>query len=138
MSDFEPNIIVFACNWAPTIAADNAGTDGVQYEPDARLIRIVCSGRMTTALLLRAFAEGADGVLVAGCQHGECHFHTGNTRCEHVVEETKALLGAMGIAPVRLGLELFGEVEGERFAAAMDAFSENIRALGSIKVGASL
>ena len=138
MSQFEPNIIVFACNWVPGIAADNAGAEGVQYVPDVRLIRIPCSGRMTPALLLRTFAEGADGVFVAGCQHGECHFHTGNAHCEKVVEETKALLGAMGIDPARLRLNLFGEVQGEAFAAAMDAFSESIISLGSVEAGASL
>ena len=135
MREFEPNIVVFACNWVPSIAADNAGATEVQYRPDVRIIRIVCSGRMTPALILRSFAEEADGVLVAGCEHGQCHFETGNTHCEKVVEETKGLLGAMGIDPDRLSLELFGEVEGEKFASAMDTFGEKIRALGSVKTG---
>lgn len=136
MSEFEPNIIVFACDWVPSIAADNAGTEGMQYRSDVRLVRVVCSGRVTPALLLRTFAEEADGVFVAGCQHGQCHFHTGNTHCEKVVEETRGLLSAMGIDPARLELELFGEVQGEKFAAAMNKFSESIRSLGSIKAGA--
>ncbi len=137
MSEFEPSIVVFACNWVPGIAADNAGVNGAQYGPEVKVIRIVCSGRMSPALILRTFAEGADGVFVAGCQHGECHFHTGNSHCEKVVEETKALLSAMGVDPARLRLNLFGEVEGEGFAAAMNAFSDGIRSLGSIAVGTS-
>ena len=127
---FEPDIIVFSCEWNPYIGADNAGCDGKSYPPNVRIVKVNCTGRITTAFLLRAFNEGAHGVLVAACGFGECHYITGNEECRRHVEEAKTLLAQSGIDKKRLHMELFTDVKGSTFARVMERFVKKIRKLG--------
>lgn len=131
---FEPDIIVFSCEWNPYIGADNAGADRRPYPPNVKIIKVNCTGRITTSLLLRAFQEGADGVLVAACGIGECHYITGNEGCRKRVEEAKSLLALSGIDKKRLAMELFSDVRGSKFASVMERFVKKIRKLGPMGV----
>lgn len=127
---FEPDIIVFSCEWNPYIGADNAGADGKSYPPNVKIVKVNCTGRISVAFLLRAFKEGAHGVLVAACGFGECHYITGNEECRQRVEEAKLLLAQSGIDTKRLSMELFTDVKGSTFAKVMERFVKKIRKLG--------
>lgn len=130
MFDFDPVIIVFACSWCPYINADNAGARKREYPAQIRLIRTQCTGRLTPAIILKSFQCGADGVLVTGCHIGECHFISGNERCEEVIKETRKLMGLLGIEPERLGSEWFTPTEDARFTMVMADFAKKIRSIG--------
>ncbi len=124
-----PTILIFACEWIPYAAADNAGRSGEQYPSETRIIRLNCSGRITPAQLIGAFKNGAGGVLVAGCAEGECHYVNGNGQCQRVVEETKKLLDLLGLEASRLECELFAEMGGAHFAKVVREFTERIRTI---------
>ena len=95
MTDFEPKTIVFCCNWCSYAGADLAGTSRLKINPDFRVIRIMCSGRLDPSFIVHAFAKGADGVLVAGCHPGDCQYVDGNYKAEHNYEALyKAVLAA--------------------------------------------
>lgn len=128
----EPKIIVFACEWCPYIGADNAGTSRNHYPANVRILKTVCAGQVTPAFILESFYHGADGVLVTGCEFGQCHYIRGNEGCAKVIDEARRILDAMGIAPERLGLELFPDVAGGAFAKAMRDFTDKIGAMGKI------
>ena len=127
---FEPEIIIFSCEWNPYICADNAGADRKPYPPNVKIVSVNCTGRITTAFLLRAFKEGAHGVMVAACGLGECHYISGNEECRKRVEETASLLALSGIDKKRLAMEYFSDVHGSVFASVMDRFVKKIRKLG--------
>ncbi|KPJ54205.1 methyl-viologen-reducing hydrogenase subunit delta [candidate division TA06 bacterium DG_24] len=128
--DWEPDIIVFACNWCSYAGADSAGVSRLQYPPSVRLIRTMCSGRVSASLIFEAFRQGADGVLVTGCHIGDCHYVDGNERCQEMMEMTIRLARTAGIDERRLGLEWISAAEAGRFAAVMAEFVERIRDLG--------
>mgnify|MGYP005844978167 CR=1 FL=1 len=125
----EPRVIVFACIWHPYTAADNAGVGRFQYPPNAKIVGVNCVGTITSAFVLRAFRNGADGVLVMGCGAGDCHYFNGNESCERVVQEAARILEVSGINAGRLGLELSSEVDGEEFASTVEGFIKKIRAM---------
>ena len=131
---FEPEIIVFSCEWNPYICADNAGADRKPYPPNVKIVKVNCTGRITTAFLLRAFKEGAQGVMVAACGFGECHYISGNEECRKRVEEAASLLTSSGIDKKRLTMEYFSDVHGSVFASAMERFVKKIRKLGPMTV----
>ena len=134
MSTFEPEIIVFSCEWNPYIGAVNAGADRKPYPPNVKIVKVNCTGRITTAFLLRAFRGGAHGVLVAACGLGECHHVSGNEECRKRVEEARSLLAASGIDTKRLAMESFSDVRGSTFASVMERFVKRIRKLGPMAV----
>ena len=101
---FEPVIIGFTCNWCSYRAADMAGTARMKYAPNVRLIRLMCSGRLDPAFILKAFAGGADAVLVSGCHPGDCHYVEQNYKALRRYQLLKRLLIQMGIEPGRLKL----------------------------------
>ncbi|NOZ82547.1 MAG: hydrogenase iron-sulfur subunit, partial [Euryarchaeota archaeon] len=109
------------CSYA---GGDLAGTSRLQYPPNARIIRLMCTARLDPAFVLKAFAEGADGVLVAGCHIGDCHYVSGNLKAEKRVQMLKKLLPELGIEPERLMLRWISAAEGERFASTMKEFVE--------------
>ena len=78
MSDFEPKIVAFCCNFCAFAAADLAGAMRLQYSPSVRIIRLPCTGKVDAIVLMKAFEDGADAVFVAGCLEGQCHFIEGN------------------------------------------------------------
>jgi F420-non-reducing hydrogenase iron-sulfur subunit len=130
MDKFEPKIVAFFCNWCSYAAADLAGTSRMQYPPNVRTIRVMCSGRVNELLILKAFALGADGVLVGGCHPGDCHYMKGNLSARRRVTGLKPFLNAVGISSDRLRLQWIGASEGLKMAETISGFTETIRDLG--------
>lgn len=128
--DFEPRILAFTCNWCSYAGADLAGVSRMQYPPNVRLIKVMCSGRVTPAMLLGAFEKGIDGVIFSGCHIGDCHYISGNEKAQIVYERTKKLMKALGLDPKRLRQEWVSAAEGERFARIMTEFTEEMKSLG--------
>lgn len=130
MAKFEPKIIGFLCNWCSYAGADLAGVSRMQYPPSVRVIRVMCSGRVDPSFVLKAFAEGADGVMVTGCHLGQCHYVRGNYSAEKRIKMLQTLLGDIGIEKERLVLKWISAAEGEIFANTVKEFTETIRKLG--------
>ena len=135
MSEFQPRIVVFACNWCSYAGADLAGVSRMQYPPTTRVIRVMCSGRVTLGFILEAFRLGADGVLVTGCHPGDCHYISGNENAVVTVEKTTRLLRLLGLETERLRLEWISAAEGALFARLMTEFTDEIRGLGPSQLG---
>ena len=127
---FEPRIVALCCNWCSYAGADLAGVSRMQYPPNARIIRVMCSGRVEPYFILRALELGADGVLIAGCHIGDCHYISGNVEAEKRMAATREILDKLGIGKDRMRLEWISASEGQKFAATMKEFTEQIRALG--------
>lgn len=130
MTRFEPKIIVFLCNWCSYAGADLAGTSRIQYAPNARAIRLMCSGRVEPYFILEALHKGADGVLVLGCHPGECHYLEGNYRTVGRMALLKKVLSQFGIEKERVRLDWVSASEGARFATIVNEMTETIRTLG--------
>lgn len=129
---WEPSIVTFCCNWCAYAGADLAGVSRCQYSSRIRIVRVMCSGRVDPALLLRAFQRGADGVMVLGCHPGDCHYLNGNEEAERRVGRARELMGLLGIDPERLYLNWVSASEGDRFAETTDDFVERIRSKGPL------
>ncbi len=130
-SGFEPRIIGFLCNWCSYAGADLAGVSRIQYPPNIRIIRGMCSGRIDPAFVLEAFKDGADGVLVAGCHPpSDCHYISGNFKALRRITLLKKALKEFGIEPERLRLEWISASEGDKFAEVVTDMVEEIRNLG--------
>jgi len=127
---FEPKIVVFLCNWCSYAGADLAGTSRIQYAPNARAIRLMCSGRVEPYFILEALHKGADGVLVLGCHPGECHYLEGNYRTVGRMALLKKVLSQFGIEKERVRLDWVSASEGARFATIVNEMTETIRTLG--------
>ncbi len=130
---FEPRIVAFFCNWCTYLAADLAGTSRMKYAPNMRVIRVMCSGRIDPQFVLKAFAEGADGVLIGGCHPGDCHYQEGNYKCLRRYRLLKRLAAQMGIEPERLRLEWISAAEADRLRATMDDMVAKVRVLGPLR-----
>jgi F420-non-reducing hydrogenase iron-sulfur subunit len=130
MAKFEPKIIGFLCNWCAYAGADLAGTSRIQYPANLRTIRVMCSGRVDPGFILKAFAEGADGVFIGGCHPGQCHYVAGNYSAERRVNMLYDLLEDLGIERERLLLKWINAAEGELFASVMRDFTEKLKKLG--------
>ncbi len=131
---FEPRIVGFLCNWCSYTGADLAGTARMHYPPNVTSIRVMCSGRVDPAFILDAFRRGADGVLVCGCHPGDCHYIEGNYKCMRRMPLTQLLLQQLGIDRNRMRLEWVSASEGGRFQEVITEFTEQIRALGPLKL----
>jgi F420-non-reducing hydrogenase iron-sulfur subunit len=129
---FEPVIIGFTCNWCSYRAADLAGTARTKYEPNVRLIRLMCSGRLDPTFVLKAFAEGADAVLVSGCHPGECHYIEQNYKALRRFRLLQRTIEALGIEPARLQLVWASAAEGVRLAGEINRVTDEVRALGPL------
>lgn len=130
MNTFEPKIIAFCCYYCAYAAADLAGSLRLQYPANIRMIELPCSGKIEHNLLLTAFEEGADGVYVAGCMEGDCHFLKGNIRARKRVEAVKKMLDELGIGGERLEMFNLSGSMGPRFAEIAREMTEHIRQLG--------
>ena len=130
---FEPVIVGFLCNWCSYRAADLAGTARIRYAPNMRPIRVMCSGRVDPQFVLKAFREGADGVMIAGCHPGECHYVEGNIKTLRRFSLLKRLLKQWGIEQDRVQLVWASASEGNVLAAAVDRMTEQVRALGPLR-----
>jgi len=129
---FEPVIIGFTCNWCSYRAADLAGTARVKYPPNIRLIRLMCSGRLDPTFVLKAFADGADGVLISGCHPGECHYLEQNYKALRRFLLLRRTITQLGIEPGRLKLVWASAAEGVQLAKAITTMVEEVRALGPL------
>jgi F420-non-reducing hydrogenase iron-sulfur subunit len=128
---FEPKIIGFLCNWCSYAGADLAGVSRIQYPPNIRIIRVMCSGRIDPAFVLEAFKDGADGVLVAGCHlPSDCHYISGNFKALRRITLLKKVLENFGIEPERLRLEWISASEGDKFAAVVRDMVQEVKKLG--------
>jgi F420-non-reducing hydrogenase iron-sulfur subunit len=131
---FEPRIVGFLCNWCSYTGADLAGTSRLQYAPNVRVIRVMCSARIDPTFVVKALAEGADGVLVCGCHPGDCHYVEGNYKTMRRFAALKRVLRAQGIEEERVRLEWVSASEGARFAEIVDDMTERTRKLGPSRV----
>jgi coenzyme F420-reducing hydrogenase delta subunit len=129
MSKEEPIIIAFCCHYCAFTAADLAGTMRQQYPPNVKIERIPCTGKVDTNLLLKAFVDGADGVIVAGCEIGSCHFIQGNVRAVKRVKFAKKLVEETGVNPDRLEMFHIAASQGPLFAETSRNFTEKIKNL---------
>jgi F420-non-reducing hydrogenase iron-sulfur subunit len=134
MAKFEPKIVSFLCNWCSYTGADLAGTSRMKYAHNLRIIRVMCSGRVEPTFVLKAFREGADGVLICGCHPGDCHYHEGNYKCLRRYHFIKQYLREMGIDERRIRLEWISASEGKQFAALADEMTEQVSQLGPCEV----
>ncbi len=130
----KPTIVAFLCNWCSYAGADLAGTNRLQYPPNIRVIRVPCSGRINPLYILKALANGADGVLVSGCHPGDCHYLTGNFYARRRFVMFKKLLQAAGIEPERVHFTWVSASEGHRFADVVQQVVENTAKLGPNRI----
>ena len=129
MNEFEPKIVAFTCNWCSYAAADLAGTSRIGYPPNVEVIRVMCTGMVDPIYVLRAFEAGFDGVLIAGCHPGDCHYISGNLRAEERVEILKKLSHTLGLEDERLRLEWCSAAEGGKFADTIKDFVSQLKKL---------
>jgi len=130
MTEFKPRIVGFLCNWCSYAGADLAGVSRIQYPSTLRIVRVMCSGRVDPIFIIEAFRSGADGVLVAGCHPGDCHYLAGNYKAERRVAMLKKLLEQFGVEPERLKLDWVSASEGDRFARIIKDMTEEISKIG--------
>ncbi len=136
MSDFEPRIIGFLCNWCSYAGADLAGVSRFQYPTNLRVIRVMCSGRVHPAHIMEAFRNGADGVLIAGCHPpNDCHYISGNLKAQRRVALLKKVLKQLGLDESRLRLEWVSAAEGDKFAKLIQDFTDKLTEMGSSPLG---
>jgi len=131
--DFEPKLIGFLCNWCSYRAADLAGISRIKYPPNMRIIRVMCSGRVDPTFVLEAFAQGADGVMVAGCHPGECHYIEQNYKTMRRFYMLRNMLVQMGLEPERFRLVWASAAEGQQLADAVSQMVEQVRQLGPLR-----
>ena len=137
MSEFEPKIIGFLCNWCSYAGADLAGVSRIQYPPNIRIIRVMCSGRIDPAFVLEAFKDGADGVLVAGCHlPSDCHYISGNWKMKARMDALAPMLQKLGLTSERFRVEYVSAAEGVRFAEVVGEITEQMHALGKDRIKA--
>jgi F420-non-reducing hydrogenase iron-sulfur subunit len=127
---FEPNIIGFLCNWCSYAGADLSGTSRIKYPPNIKSIRVMCSGRVDPVFVLEALKKGADGVLVAGCHPGDCHYQSGNYKANRRIKLLKKLLDEMAVDPKRVRFEYVSASEGQKFAKVVTEFVDELKKMG--------
>ncbi len=128
--NFEPRIIAFLCNWCTYTGADLAGTSRLQYPPNVRVIRLMCSGAVDVSYVLKPLLEGADGVLIGGCHPGDCHYQEGNYKARRRVAILEESLAVMGVDKERVWLRWISASEGSKFAETITQFTNRLKALG--------
>jgi len=129
---FEPTIVGFLCQWCSYTGADLAGTSRMQYPPNLRAVRVMCTGRVDPTFVVQALADGADGVLIAGCHPGDCHYNEGNYRTMRRYPLLLKLLDQFGIDKDRVRLEWISASEGEKFARVVTQMTERLKELGPL------
>jgi F420-non-reducing hydrogenase iron-sulfur subunit len=130
--EFEPDIVAFLCNWCSYAGADLAGTSRIQYPPNVKIIRVMCSGRVNPIFVLNALQEGMDGVIIGGCHPGECHYETGNYLARRRMTVLKKMLEYIGIDPKRVQMTWVAASEGGKFAEVIRTATDEIKKLGPI------
>ena len=130
MDTFEPVIVAFCCHYCAYTAADMAGSQRLSYPPNVKVIRVPCSGKVDAMHVVKAFEKGADGVYVAGCLEGDCHFKNGNSRAARMVAYVSKYMEEIGIEPERLEMVTMSAGMGYRFAQVATEITEKIRRMG--------
>lgn len=130
MAKFEPNIIAFVCNWCTYAAADLAGTSRIQYPPNVKIIRLMCSGSVDPIFVMKALLEGADGVLIGGCHPGDCHYVSGNYKARRRVMILKTIMENMGFESKRIWIRWISASEGKVFADIITDMVAELKKLG--------
>ncbi len=130
MTEFEPKIVTFLCNWCSYGAADLAGVSRFQYPPNMRIVRVPCSGRVSAKMILHAIRNGADGVWISGCHPGDCHYIEGNYYARRKFHLLKELLEYTGLEPGRLQFSWISSAEGVKFSEVARQVIAEIAALG--------
>ncbi|MGV9202792.1 MAG: hydrogenase iron-sulfur subunit [Promethearchaeia archaeon] len=128
--EFNPEILVFCCNWCSYAGADLAGVSRFQYPPSIRIVRVMCSGRVQPSFILEAFKRGIDGVLVTGCHIGDCHYISGNEYTLERMEHVEKLVEKLGIEKERFRLHWISASEGKQFAELIREFTEGVKKVG--------
>ena len=131
--DFQPNIVAFLCNWCSYAGADLAGTSRMQYPPNVKIIRVMCSGRVNPMFVVNALQEGADGVLIGGCHPGDCHYIQGNYFTRRRITVLKKLLEYLGFDERRVRMTWVSAAEGKKFAEVIKEVTEDIKKLGPMQ-----
>ena len=131
--NFEPIIVAFCCHFCAYAAADLAGSGRLQYPPNIRIIRSPCTGRLEVDFVLKAFETGVDGVLIAGCEEGSCHFQEGNYLAKRRVTAAKQLLQEAGLDPERLRMVNVSAASSQKFAEDVRKMVETVRKLGPVR-----
>mgnify|MGYP001766288965 CR=1 FL=1 len=134
-ADFEPKIVAFLCTWCTYAGADLAGTSRIQYPPNVRIIRLMCTGALDPIYVVRALTEGADGVLIGGCHPGDCHYLNGNYKARRRVAVLKTILEKTGLGRDRVLLRWISASEGHLFAKTVREFVEKLKTLGPNPLG---
>jgi F420-non-reducing hydrogenase iron-sulfur subunit len=132
---FEPRIVGFLCNWCSYAAADQAGMNKLGVPSSFMPIKVMCSSRLDPVLILTAFLRGADGVLVAGCHPGDCHYSTGNYYTRRRQALLREVVASLGLEPDRIQLHWISASEGRRFSDVVNQFDQRIRELGPNPLG---
>jgi F420-non-reducing hydrogenase iron-sulfur subunit len=127
---FEPVIVGFFCNWCTATAADLAGTTRMQYPPNVRPIRVMCSGSVDPIYVLRALLGGADAVIVGGCPPGDCHYVSGNYKARRRMSILKTILDTLGLENERVWVRWISAAEGAKFARTMKEITEETKKMG--------
>lgn len=138
MENFEPVIVAFCCHYCAYTAADMAGSQRLTYPANVKIVRVPCSSKVDALHLVKAFEKGADGVYVAGCLEGDCHFKNGNLRAARLVENVQKYLEEIGIEKERLEMVMMSAGMGYRFAQAATDMTEKIRRLGPSPIHVAL
>ncbi|MBU1185462.1 MAG: hydrogenase iron-sulfur subunit [Acidobacteria bacterium] len=128
--EFEPKIIAFVCNWCTYAAADLAGTSRIQYPPNIRLIRLMCSSAVDPIYIMKSILNGADGVLIGGCHPGDCHYQNGNYKARRRVTILKSILTSIGVPEERIWLRWISASEGKKFADTVTDMVGRLREMG--------
>ena len=133
MSEFEPNIVAFLCNWCSYAGADLTGTTRTHYPPTVKVIRVMCTGRVNPLFVAQVLRTGADGVLISGCHPGECHYMKGNFLARRRFLIMRNLLEYIGIDPQRIRMSWVSASEGKKFADVITEVTEDIKKLGPLQ-----
>jgi len=129
---FEPKIVAFLCNWCSYRGSDLAGSSRMKWPTNVKPIRVMCSGRIDPAFILKALKDGADGVLVLGCHPGDCHYESGNYKSRRRMALLSNMLDQLGIEPDRVRLEWVSASEGNRFVSVVSDMTVKVKALGPL------
>ena len=133
MTERKPKIVAFCCNWCSYAGADLAGSARLSYPADVKIIRVPCSCRVNPMFILRAFQRGADGVILAGCHPGDCHYTSGNYFTRRRMALLFSMLEYLGVERDRVRVEWISAAEGAKFSKTMNEFAATVAALGENK-----
>ncbi len=133
MSDFEPKVVAFLCNWCSYGAADAAGASRKTHPANVRIVRVLCSGRIDPQFVVKAFAEGADGVMLLGCHPGDCNYRQGNVQARKRYFLLRRMLAQFGIAEERIVLDWVSAGESDKFVQLTSTMVDSVKSLGPLR-----